>query len=41
MMADRFLRLFTRPALRDFLAIRAAYPAELAPVFDTYFTPTP
>ena len=26
MMADRFLRLFTRPALRDFLATRAAYP---------------
>ena len=38
MMADRFLRLFTRPALRDFLATRAAYPAELAPVFESYFT---
>lgn len=38
MMADRFLRLFTQPALRDFLAVRAAYPAELGPVFDSYFT---
>ena len=38
MMADRFLRLFTRPALRDFLATRATYPAELGPVFVTYFT---
>ena len=38
MMADRFLRLFTRPALRDFLATRAAYPAEMARVFETYFT---
>ena len=38
LMADRFLRLFTRPALRDFLATRAAYPAALAPVFETYFT---
>lgn len=37
-MADRFLRLFTRPALHDFLATRAAYPAELGPVFVTYFT---
>lgn len=38
MMADRFLRLFTRPALHDFLAIRATYPAELGSVFETYFT---
>ena len=38
LMADRFLRLFTRPALRDFLATRAAYPAALGPVFETYFT---
>lgn len=38
MMTDRFLRLFTQPALRDFLAIRAPYPAELGPVFETYFT---
>lgn len=38
MMADRFLRLFTRPALRDFLATRAAYPAEFGFVFDAYFT---
>ena len=38
LMADRFLRLFTRPALRDFLATRAAYPAELVPVFESYFT---
>lgn len=38
MMADRFLRLFTRPALRDFLATRATYPAELGPVFESYFT---
>ena len=38
MMADRFLRLFTRPALRDLLATRAAYPPELGFVFDAYFT---
>lgn len=38
MTADRFLRLFTQPALRDFLAVRAAYPAELVPVFESYFT---
>ena len=38
LMADRFLRLFTRPALRDFLSTRAAYPAPLGPVFVTYFT---
>ena len=38
MMVDRFLRLFTQPALRDFIAIRATYPAELAPVFESYFT---
>src|SRR5690606_1504673 len=38
MMADRFLRLFTQPALRDFLAIRATYPAELGSVFESYFT---
>lgn len=38
LMADRFLRLFTRPALRDFLATRASYPAELGFVFDAYFT---
>ncbi|MEM1044341.1 MAG: hypothetical protein AAGI91_17165 [Bacteroidota bacterium] len=38
MMAGRFVRLFTRPALRDFLATRAAYPAELGFVFDAYFT---
>ncbi len=38
MMADRFLRLFTQPALRDFLAVRAAYPAELGSVFESYFT---
>ena len=37
-MADRFLRLFTRPALRDLLATRAAYPPELGFVFDAYFT---
>ncbi len=37
-MTDRFLRLFTRPAFRDFLAFRTEYPPELAPVFDTYFT---
>lgn len=38
LMADRFLRLFTRPALRDFLATRAIYPAVLRAVFDVYFT---
>ena len=38
LMADRFLRLFTQPALRDFLAVRAAYPAELGFVLATYFT---
>lgn len=38
MMTDRFLRLFTQPALRDFLAVRAPYPAELGPVFESYFT---
>lgn len=38
LMADRFLRLFSHPTLRDFLAQRADYPAELAPVFESYFT---
>ena len=38
MVAGRFLRLFNRPALRDFLATRAPYPAELGFVFDAYFT---
>ena len=38
LMADRFIRLFTRPALRDFLAMRAEYPPSMGPVFDAYFT---
>lgn len=38
MMADRFLRLFTRPAFRDFLAFRAEYPPALLPVLNAYFT---
>lgn len=37
-MFDRWLRFFTRPAFRDFLAIRADYPAELTPVLTAFFT---
>lgn len=37
MMADRFLRLFTAPSFRDFLAFRAEYPAALLPLINLYF----
>lgn len=36
-MADRWIRAFTRPALRDFLAVRAEYPASLTSILLTYF----
>lgn len=35
--AARFLQLFTRPAFIDFLAFRAEYAPELAPLFNEYF----
>ena len=38
MMADRFLRLFTRPTFHDFLAFRTEYPPALLPVLNAYFT---
>lgn len=37
-MFDRWLRFFTVPAFRDFLAIRADYPTELAPILTAFFT---
>ncbi|MCA0270323.1 MAG: hypothetical protein LCH53_14055 [Bacteroidetes bacterium] len=37
-MFDRWLRFFTLPAFRDFLAIRADYPSELAPILSAFFT---
>lgn len=38
LFASRFLQLFTRPALKDFLAFRAEYPHQLEILFTTYFT---
>ena len=35
--AARFLQLFSRPAFIDFLAFRAEYAPELAPLFNEYF----
>lgn len=35
--AARFLQLFSRPAFIDFLAFRAEYDSELAPLFNEYF----
>lgn len=35
--AARFLQLFSRPAFIDFLAFRAEYASELAPLFNEYF----
>lgn len=37
LFASRFLQLFNRPALKDFLAIRAEYPVHLNKLFTTYF----
>jgi len=37
LFASRFLQLFNRPALKDFLAFRAEYPNELRILFITYF----
>ncbi len=38
LFASRFLQLFNRPALKDFLAFRAEYPNPLHILFTTYFT---
>ncbi|MDX2245602.1 MAG: type I-PGING CRISPR-associated protein Cas8c/Csp2 [Bacteroidia bacterium] len=38
LFASRFLQLFNRPALKDFLASRAEYPYQLDILFTTYFT---
>jgi len=37
LFASRFLQLFNRPALRDFLAFRAEYPFQLTILLNTYF----
>jgi len=37
LFASRFLQLFNRPALKDFLAFRAEYPHHLEILFTTYF----
>jgi len=37
LFASRFLQLFNRPALKDFLAFRAEYPNQLESLFKTYF----
>jgi hypothetical protein len=37
LMTSRFLQQFDRPAFRDFLAIRAEYPATTQPLFGEYF----
>lgn len=38
LFASRFLQLFNRPALKDFLAFRAEYPYQLEILFTIYFT---
>jgi CRISPR-associated protein Cas8c/Csp2 len=37
LFASRFLQLFNRPALKDFLAFRAEYPFQLDILLNTYF----
>ncbi len=37
LFASRFLKLFNRPAFKDFLSFRAEYPHQLESLFKTYF----
>lgn len=37
MFSSRFLQLFSRPAFKDFMSIRAEYPRELLVLFKIYF----
>lgn len=37
LFASRFLQLFNRPAVKDFLSFRAEYPNEIEPLLNLYF----